>query len=146
MVYENEMLLAELAELAASALSEAKSRPGSFCAALLASGFFAYVVVNEVICFKARIPGFPGPSRLPLVGNLHQVRSNAAEKYRQWAKKYGPVYQIQMGNIPVLLVNSAAAAKTIFGTNSGSVASRPELYTFHKVYSLDFISLWYSQC
>lgn len=127
------MLLTELASLAASAVSEAKTRPGLYGLALLVSSFVSYVVVNEIICFKARIPGLPGPPRLPLVGNLHQLRSNAAQKYRDWAKEYGPVYQIQLGNVPVLLVNSAAAARTILGTNSAATASRPELYTFHKV-------------
>lgn len=121
-------------ELAASAVSVAKGRPGYFGAAVLIGSFISYVVINEIVSFKARIPGLPGPSRLPVVGNLHQIRSNAAQKYREWAKTYGPVYQVQMGNIPVLLVNNAAAARTILGTHSGATASRPELYTFHKVW------------
>lgn len=92
----------------------------------------AYVVINEIVRFHARIKGFKGPPGLPLVGNLHQIRENAAETYRQWAKQYGAVYQIQLGNIPIIVVNSAAAARTIFGQNSQALSSRPEFYTFHK--------------
>lgn len=92
-----------------------------------------YVILNEFVRSKARIGRLNGPRGLPLIGNLFQIRVNAAEQYRQWSKKYGDVYQIQLGNIPVVVVNTAAAAKVIFGNNSQALASRPEFYTFHKV-------------
>ncbi|KAK6207318.1 hypothetical protein LQW54_007276 [Pestalotiopsis sp. IQ-011] len=63
-------------------------------------------------------------------GNIWDIRTNAAEKYRQWAKSYDGVFQIQLGNIPVVVVNTAATAKAIFGQNSQALASRPEFYTF----------------
>ena len=94
-----------------------------------------YVAVTEVQRSKARIPGFDGPTGLPIVGNIHQIRVNAAEQYRLWRDQYGPVYQIMLGNIPVIIINSAAAAREIFGANSQALASRPEMYTFHKVVS-----------
>lgn len=92
-----------------------------------------YVVFNEFIRSSARVKGIKGPRGLPLIGNLAQIRNNAAEQYRIWSKTYGPVYQIQLGNIPVIVVNSAASAKAIFGQNAQSLSSRPEFYTFHKV-------------
>jgi 3-hydroxyphenylacetate 6-hydroxylase len=94
-----------------------------------------YILANEVIRRQARVPGLDGPTGLPLIGNLWQIRKNAAEKYRQWARKHGAVYQIQLGNIPVVVVNSAASAKVLFGQNAQALSSRPEFYTFHKVYS-----------
>lgn len=75
-----------------------------------------------------------GPSGLPLIGNLWDIRVNAAEKYREWARRFGDVYQIQLGNIPVVVINSASAARTIFGQNAQAMSSRPEFYTFHKVF------------
>lgn len=90
--------------------------------------------IYEIIRLSARLPGFKGPPGRLIVGNLWQIRQkDAPEQYRKWATKYGPVYQIQLGNIPVLVVNSAAAAKTIFNQNSHATSSRPEFYTFHKV-------------
>lgn len=94
-----------------------------------------YVVVTEFQRSKARIPGFSGPTGLPIVGNIHQIRTNAAEQYRVWAQSFGPVYQIMLGNVPVIVINSAAAAREIFGANSQALSSRPEFYTFHKVVS-----------
>jgi 3-hydroxyphenylacetate 6-hydroxylase len=92
-----------------------------------------YLVINEYIRRAARIPDFSGPRGLPLIGNLWQIRANAAEQYRAWSKQYGGVYQIQLGNVPVIVVNTAAAAKAIFGQNAQALSSRPEFYTFHKV-------------
>jgi hypothetical protein len=92
----------------------------------------AYVVVNEFVRRQARVPGLDGPKGLPLIGNLWQIRVNAAEKYRQWSRKYGAVYQIQLGNVPIVVVNSAASAKVLFGQNAQALSSRPEFYTFHK--------------
>lgn len=92
-----------------------------------------YVVINEFVRNSVRIPGMKGPTGAPLIGNLWQIRKNAAEQYRSWAKKYGGVYQIQLGNIPIVVVNTAASAKAIFGQNAQALSSRPEFYTFHKV-------------
>ncbi|OQU96335.1 hypothetical protein CLAIMM_02433 [Cladophialophora immunda] len=93
-------------------------------------------VVYELVRWSARVPGFKGPPGAPIVGNLLQIRhKDAPEQYRQWSRKYGPVYQIQLGNIPVLVINSAAAAKAILNQNSHATSSRPEFYTFHKIIS-----------
>lgn len=93
-----------------------------------------YVLANEFVRSQARVPGLKGPSGLPLIGNLYDIRTNAAEKYRQWARTHGEVYQIQLGNIPVVIVNSAASAKVLFGQHAQALSSRPEFYTFHKVF------------
>ncbi|KAK7543341.1 cytochrome P450 phenylacetate hydroxylase-like protein [Phyllosticta citricarpa] len=95
----------------------------------------AYVLLNEFFRLRARIPGFSGPPGLPIVGNIHQIRVNAAETYRLWSKRYGPVYQIQLGNVPVIVVNSAVTARDLFGKHSQVLSSRPVFYTFHKVLS-----------
>jgi 3-hydroxyphenylacetate 6-hydroxylase len=97
-----------------------------------------YIVANEFIRAAARIPNLGGPVGFPLIGNLWQIRTNAAEQYRSWSKKYGSVYQVQLGNIPIVVVNTATAAKTIFGQNSQALSSRPEFYTFHKVSRIDY--------
>ncbi|KAK2593075.1 hypothetical protein QQS21_009205 [Conoideocrella luteorostrata] len=94
-----------------------------------------YIVANELIRYNARISGIKGPIGLPLIGNLWDIRVNAAEKYREWARTFGDVYQIQLGNIPVVVINSAAAGRAIFGQNAQAMSSRPEFYTFHKVLS-----------
>ncbi|OJD40715.1 3-hydroxyphenylacetate 6-hydroxylase [Diplodia corticola] len=94
-----------------------------------------YVISQEFVRLRAQIPGFAGPTGLPIIGNIHHIRVNAAEQYRLWSKQFGPVYQIQLGNVPVIVVNSAAAARDLFGKNSQALSSRPVFHTFHKVVS-----------
>ena len=99
-------------------------------------------LINVLIAFSGyelyrraqRIRGFSGPPGLPIVGNLWQIRGkDAPEQYRVWSRKYGGLYQIQLGNIPALVINSAQSAKDVLITNSQATKSRPEFYTFHKV-------------
>ncbi|KAF4582295.1 3-hydroxyphenylacetate 6-hydroxylase [Ophiocordyceps camponoti-floridani] len=94
-----------------------------------------YLAVNELVRRNARISGIKGPGGLPVIGNLWDIRVDAAEKYRQWSRSFGAVYQIQLGNVPVVVVNSASAARSIFGHNAQAMSSRPEFYTFHKILS-----------
>lgn len=117
------------------ARSHAETSPISSLAFLAAASAFLYLFVTEIQRLQGRIPGFSGPTGLPMIGNIHQITVNAAEQYRQWAKQYGPVYQVMLGNVPVIVVNGAKAAREIFGANSQALASRPEFYTFHKVVS-----------
>lgn len=51
-------------------------------ARLLVAGallFLVYVfIINELVCYKRKLPWFGIPPVLPLVGNLHHVQSNDA--------------------------------------------------------------------
>ena len=117
----------------------AREHPLPALAYLALFNIFLYILFTEIERYNARLAGFHGPSGFPIIGNIWQIRTNAAEQYRQWAKRFGAVYQIQLGNVPVVVVNSAAAARTIFGQNAQALSSRPEFYTFHKVGDLCLI-------
>ena len=93
----------------------------------------SYIVSNEYVRHSRRIKGFSGPPNWPLVGNIPDIKYNAAEKYLEWSKKYGAVYQVQLGNEPVIVVNTADAARKLFGGHSQALSSRPVFWTFHKV-------------
>jgi len=73
-----------------------------------------------------------------------------AEQYRKWSETFGPVYQVQLGNTPVVIVNTAAAAKTLFLTQSAALNSRPLFYVFHKLVSKNVASIgtspWNESC
>lgn len=96
--------------------------------------FLIAFTTYELVRYLARFRGFDGPLGIPIFGNLWQIRGvDAPELYRSWSKRYGAVYQIQLGNVPVLVINKAAAAKALLVQNSHATGSRPEFYTFHKV-------------
>lgn len=57
----------------------------NFLLALIPPGLLiAYFIVNEVVRAARRIKGIPGPTGLPIVGNLHQVSisSGSVADYR----------------------------------------------------------------
>lgn len=122
-----------LHELAAALQHRLATQPAETLLASLPVLFLTYVVFNEVVRYQARVPGMKGPPGLPLIGNLWSIRKNASAQYKAWSKTYGDVYQVQMGNVPVVVVNSAKAAKALWVGQSQALSSRPITYTFHKV-------------
>ncbi|RDL40198.1 Uncharacterized protein BP5553_00177 [Venustampulla echinocandica] len=73
-----------------------------------------------------------------------------AEIYRQWSQRYGPVFQVSLGNTTVVVINSAAAAKNLLIGQSAAFNSRPEFYVLHKVVSSQVSSIgtspWDESC
>ncbi|RMJ10345.1 hypothetical protein CDV36_010037 [Fusarium kuroshium] len=91
-----------------------------------------YLVQNEFTRYFSRINHLPGPRGWPVVGNLFQHRDEIpAETYRRWAHKYGPVFQIQLGNTTGVVVNSVDAAKKLFIGQRNAMNSRPTFHVFH---------------
>ncbi|KAL2840215.1 cytochrome P450 [Aspergillus pseudoustus] len=110
-----------------------------------------YVVLNEFVRYKNRLTGLKGPRGLPLMGNLRDLnRTFSAEKYRQWSLTYGPVYQVQLGNIPIVIVNGAEDAKVLLLNQSSATISRPLFHVFHKTVSKNVASIgtspWNESC
>lgn len=94
-----------------------------------------YILVTELFRYKSRVSDIPGPIGLPIVGNYSQLAPDPAESLRRWGKEYGSVYQIMMGNMPVVIVGSMQAARDIFIGQGHATLDRPKFYTFHQVLS-----------
>jgi phenylacetate 2-hydroxylase len=64
--------------------------------ALIAAIFFIIRYLNRTDTPKVKnLPEIPG---IPLFGNLLQFGSNHAKVAGELAKKYGPVFQVRLGN------------------------------------------------
>ncbi|XP_020188274.1 cytochrome P450 99A2 [Aegilops tauschii subsp. strangulata] len=75
---------------------------------------------------KSRRP--PGPRRLPLIGNLHQiVGAQPPVVLRDLAKKHGPVMYLRLGQVDTVVVSSRSAAEELLREKDLSFASRPNL-------------------
>lgn len=110
-----------------------------------------FVLINELYRFCTRIKGIPGPTGIPLLGNLHQIKTTSPpEQYRLWSLKYGPLFQIQLGNLPILVINNAEVAKNLLIRESAAFNSRPLFYVFHKFVSKEITSIgtspWDESC
>ncbi|KAI0886558.1 cytochrome P450 [Annulohypoxylon maeteangense] len=96
-------------------------------------GLFFYLLQNEIVRYRSRVKNLPGPRGWPIVGNLFQHRDEiAAETYRKWSLKHGPVFQIQLGNTTAVVINSAQAARQLFLGQSSGMNSRPVFYVLHQ--------------
>ena len=64
--------------------------------ALLAITFFVVRYLNSTDVPKVKnLPEIPG---VPIFGNLLQLGQEHARIAGAWAKKYGPVFQVRLGN------------------------------------------------
>ncbi|KAF4956253.1 hypothetical protein FSARC_11652 [Fusarium sarcochroum] len=92
-----------------------------------------FMVGNEIIRFRSRIPNLPGPWGYPVMGILPTLRGKTnSEEYRKWATRYGDVFQVQLGNSTAVIINSAAAARSFFISQREATNSRPQFYVLHK--------------
>ncbi|KAF2182207.1 cytochrome P450 phenylacetate hydroxylase-like protein [Zopfia rhizophila CBS 207.26] len=82
-----------------------------------------------------KIKGVPEVPGLPLFGSLLELGDNHAKVAQKWAKKYGPVFQVRMGNRRIVFANTFDSVRHLWITNQSALISRPTLHTFHKVVS-----------
>ncbi|WCJ18520.1 cytochrome P450 family 71 subfamily B polypeptide 12 [Euphorbia peplus] len=67
----------------------------------------------------------PQPPKLPLIGNLHQLVSKLPHvRLAELAKTYGPLMQLQLGQVTAVIVSSPEVAEQILRGNDIKVSNR----------------------
>nr|TKW28791.1 LOW QUALITY PROTEIN: hypothetical protein SEVIR_3G351100v2 [Setaria viridis] len=94
--------------------------------ALLVSILLAASRRRSIISTKNhRLP--PGPARLPILGNLHQMAGALPHRrLRDLARRHGPVMALRLGAVPAVVVSSASAARDVLRTHDADCCSRPD--------------------
>lgn len=53
----------------------------------------------------------PGPKKLPIIGNLHQISEPPFRCFRDLATQYGPIMHVKLGEVDAIVVSSPEIAK-----------------------------------
>lgn len=67
----------------------------------------------------------PGPPKLPIIGNLHQLGKKPHRSLFKLSQKYGPLMYLKLGQVPTLVISSGDVAKDVFKTFDVESCSRP---------------------
>ncbi|KAF2582452.1 hypothetical protein F2Q68_00000160 [Brassica cretica] len=90
--------------------------------ALLPVLFFA-IVKNKIKSKKLNLP--PSPSKLPLIGNLHQISNLPHNSLHDLSLKHGPLMFVNLGTTRYVIVSSADALEEITKNHDITISNRP---------------------
>jgi cytochrome P450 len=110
-----------------------------FFAFLIPILFLLMIKQRKKLVQAKRLP--PGPSKLPLIGNLHQLRDLTHRSLQHLSDKHGPLMFLQLGSIPTLIISSADMAREIFKAHDLVFSGRPILSAAKRLtYNLSSVS------
>ncbi|KAJ0964244.1 hypothetical protein J5N97_029366 [Dioscorea zingiberensis] len=72
---------------------------------------------------KPNLP--PSPPGLPIIGNLLQLSSLPHRSLHALSQTHGPLMLVRMGQVPTLVVSSAAVAREVLKTHDLAFSNRP---------------------
>ncbi|XP_062078745.1 cytochrome P450 71D9-like [Humulus lupulus] len=98
--------------------------------------FFSFIFVfmamkilrktSQTSCSASKLP--PGPWKLPLVGNIHQLIGPLIHRtLRDLAMKHGPLMYLRVGEVPTIIISSPEYAKEVMRVHDLAFASRPSV-------------------
>ncbi|KAK2635223.1 hypothetical protein Ddye_030015 [Dipteronia dyeriana] len=66
----------------------------------------------------------PGPTPLPIIGNLLELGANPHSSLANLAKKHGPIMTLQLGQVTTIVISSSTVAKEILKNHDLSFCNR----------------------
>uniref|UniRef100_A0A0D3DSQ8 Uncharacterized protein n=1 Tax=Brassica oleracea var. oleracea TaxID=109376 RepID=A0A0D3DSQ8_BRAOL len=110
--------------------------------------FFLFISLVALIIFKKLLPSKrklpPGPTGLPIIGNLHQLGGLLHSTLHKLSLEHGPVMLLRFGVVPVVVLSSKEAAKEVLKTHDLETCSRPKLAGL-KLFSYNFKDIGFTQ-
>ncbi|KAJ1441274.1 Cytochrome P450 [Sesbania bispinosa] len=91
---------------------------------------FLFIVFSIIWRSKSNLSNSklpPGPPKLPLIGNMHQLGAMSHHGLAKLAQRYGPLMHIKCGGVSIIVVSSPEIAKEVMKTHDINFANRPHL-------------------
>lgn len=66
----------------------------------------------------------PGPKRVPILGNAHQLSSNPHRQLQRWARQFGDVFSVKLGWETWVFFNNPSDVREIFDKQSAVTSGR----------------------
>lgn len=105
------------------------ANPGEISTSLII--FVIVFVIVRALGIKGRKQAFPpGPRSFPIIGNLLQLGDHPYLTFTEMRKKYGDVFLIKLGVVPVVVVNGMEMVKQVLLKDGEKFAARPNMHTF----------------
>ncbi|XP_030474569.2 desmethyl-deoxy-podophyllotoxin synthase-like [Syzygium oleosum] len=81
----------------------------------------------------------PGPKKLPLIGNLHQLISPELPHHHlsNLAKTYGPIYHLKVGELTFVILTSPEIAEEVLKTHEINFAQKPIFQSLEMMFDTD---------
>lgn len=96
------------------------------------------VLVWYLMQKKRQQNSLPGPTSLPLVGNLIQFINNKEcipQMFNRWTDKYGPIFVIRIGQVDAIVINTMDLIREAFSVRAMVFSERPSsLPLIKKIY------------
>ncbi|KAI1881629.1 hypothetical protein JX265_000455 [Neoarthrinium moseri] len=93
-------------------------------------GLVLALILKQLVAYLRRgsNPLPPGPSGLPLLGNITQVPQHQPWlRYHQWGKEHGPIVYLNLGGQPVIVLNTLETALGLLSRRGAQYSDRARL-------------------
>ncbi|KAJ9553225.1 hypothetical protein OSB04_017270 [Centaurea solstitialis] len=112
---------------------------------ILATLIFIFLFIIKLTKFKNLKNLPPGPPKLPIIGNLHQVGDKPHVSLAHFAKEHGPLISLRLGTQVLVVASSPEAAMGVLKTQDRLLSSRTVPTAFQQESLLPHSILW-SDC